>query len=1201
MLCASMFFSFPARALEQMHLEGQVGLPRVAISLGPEERRLLQKHQILRLGVAAASHEPLELVRGQSVRGITADFLKIISSSLGLKTEVRVYPDWTAALAALSAREIDVLGRGSSYEQQLPGMLLSHPYADNQPVLVGRIGDLEDEKLLVGDRRMAVVDGYAPLTELADHFPQAKLDVYETVREALYAVEDKNAGWVVCDAASAAYQLALGEFPSLRMRPLTKWRPVGYSFVFRADDVALSELFNRVLDTIPQLAEADILGHWVVSARFDSERPSVFTQEQLDWLATRPKVKVVVDGGTPPYSFFDDDGRFSGLQADLLAEIALRTGIRFQFVQSNTLGEVLGIMRAGDADIASMLLATPERKAFLDFTEPYLQSSFALVAPRNSSVKKLLDLEGQRVATTKSGAVVQYMQEFYPRTELVLTDSNLENLMKVADGSAEGAVLFLPVARYLINQYFTEDLRVVMPLPQLQAALPFAVAKDNPMLYGVMQASVAQLEPRLIGKLLGRWHTSLPAKSSVWAGYQRKLRWVFLLNGAVLLLLLIWLGYWFINRSRKRAEKARQLFRSTLLDGIPQSVAVLDLHGRFVLCNQTFFTVFRVHPESVIGRTWGEVNGLDPAQEGAQQRALAALLAGQETIDVQQIEVSVQGDTYTFRQWTVLHYGVNGQVVGGLTGWVDITDVQFLLQKLQEARDRAVEASEAKSRFLAVMSHEIRTPLNAIVGLLELTMERVDRGEAWDRESIEIAYSSSGALMLLIGDILDLAKIESGRLTLDPERNNPRKILESVYRVFYGVATQKGLHLELDMQLGSTCDVLVDGGRLKQVLSNLLSNAIKFTDRGSIKLSVRAHEVGSDLSMEFVVQDSGIGICAEDQAILFQPFSQVRGSSGQRGGSGLGLVICYQLLEMMGGRVNLYSELTVGTRVTVELLAPILEDVVSEEVVSLSDPIGGASLNVLVVDDHLPNRLLLRQQLLFLGHHVREAANGQQAIEVLREQAFDVVFTDCNMPIMDGYELARHVRSAEREGLLAPCLIIGFTANAQVEARLRCLEVDMDDCLFKPVGLSMLRSCLGKVVQHVELNKVQGRITQAAAPGKPGTTSFDLALLQSLTAGDQQVMHLLLSEVYSTNEVDVRRLNELLSARRWRDLGQVVHRLKGAAQMVGAQQLIDASRVYEEGLAQALEDDDAHLRAMAVLDAVAQLQSSVKSWMTASG
>jgi two-component system sensor histidine kinase EvgS len=1047
---------------------------------------------------------------------------------------------------------------------------------------------------------MAIVNGYA-LNELADRFPKAELEVYDTVREALYAAEDKNVGWVLCDAATAAYQLALGELPSLRMRPLNNWKPAGYSFVFRADDVVLSELFNRVLDAIPQLVAADILGHWVVSTRFDSERPSVYTPEQLEWLATAPIVKVLVDGGTPPYSFFDDDGRFRGLQADLLARIALSTGIRFEFMQSNTLGEVLDIMRAGNADMATMLLANPERKDFLDFTEPYLLSSFALVAPRQSSVRKLIDLEGQRVATIKNATVTQYLRESYPQTELVLTDSNLESLMKVADGSAEGAVLLLPIARYLINQNFTNALRVVTPLEQFQAALPFAVTKKNPMLFDVMQASIAQLEPRFIGNLLERWHTSLPAESSVWEGYKRKLRWVLLLNGTVLLLLLIWLGYWCIKRSRERAEKARQLFRSTLLDGLPQPVAVLDLHGRFVLCNQTFFTVFRVHPDSVIGKTWGEVDGLDSAQEGTQQRVLAALQACQEAIDIQQIEMSIQGDTYTFRQWTVVHYGGNGQVVGGLTGWVDITDAQLLLQKLQEARDRAVEASEAKSRFLAVMSHEIRTPLNAIVGMLELTLERVDRGEAWDRTSIEIAYSASGTLMLLIGDILDLAKIESGKLTLEPERDSPRKILESIYRVFYGVATQKGLYLELDMQMGSTRDVLVDGGRLKQVLSNLLSNAIKFTDRGGIKLSLHVHEVGNELSIKVVVQDSGIGISAEDQAILFQPFSQIRGPSGGRGGSGLGLVICYQLLEMMGGRVSLYSESAVGTRITVELLAPILEDLVSEETALLPDPAGGASLNVLVVDDHLPNRLLLRQQLSFLGHHVREASNGQQAMEVLFEQAFDVVFADCNMPIMDGFELTRQVRAAQCEDILAPCMIIGFTANAQVEARLHCLEVGMDDCLFKPVGLSTLRKCLGKVVQHVEPNNLQSQITQNAALGKPGTTLFDLQLLQHLTSGDQQVMHQLLTELYSTNEVDVRSLQKLLNAQRWRDLGQVMHRLKGAARMVGAQQLIDTTTAYEVGLAQALEGDAARLRAIAVLEAVAQLQLSIKDWITTSG
>jgi two-component system sensor histidine kinase EvgS len=475
----------------------------------------------------------------------------------------------------------------------------------------------------------------------------------------------------------------------------------------------------------------------------------------------------------------------------------------------------------------------------------------------------------------------------------------------------------------------------------------------------------------------------------------------------------------------------------------------------------------------------------------------------------------------------------------------------------------------------------------------------VDRGEPWDRTSIEVAYSSSGNLMLLIGDILDLAKIEAGKLTLEPLRSSPSEILESVQRVFSGLARQKGLYLESHLQLDSVKDVLIDGGRLKQVLSNLLGNAIKFTERGGVKLSLCVYETSDDLNMRFDIEDSGIGIAAADQRLLFEPFSQVLGQSNQVGGTGLGLAICQQLVEMMGGKLQLDSEVGRGTRITVEITAPSLEPQQSNQAKQLPNEPQCQALKVLLVDDHLPNRLLLRQQLCFLGHTVWESEDGLQAIESLKEKSFDVVITDCSMPVMDGYELTQWIRKQESEADRQPCLIVGFTANAQAEERLRCLEAGMDDCLFKPVSLNMLRVCLGQFEQlreSVPHSAVQETIEVDGTP-----RFFDLALLKFLTGGDLSMVRVVLGELHATNDVDIRRLDELLKTCKWRDLGQIVHRLKGAARMVGATQLINAARAYEEGLDQAIADDEAQSLVIGVRDAVLQLQVAIVEWVAVSG
>ena len=1181
---------------ELVSLRAEFGLPRVTIALSAMERQALQTRGVIRLGVTADGYEPLEVVHDQVVEGIGADYLTIIGSALEVAVQVQVYADWPSALDALMAGRVDVLGRGSSYEQQLPGVLLSQPYTENNPVLVGRGVDMGEEALRSGGR-MAAVDGYASAKELAARFPNMTMETFETVREALHSIEYQNNRWLVGDAVTVAYHLASAELPNLRMRPLGQWQPPGYGFVFREEDAWLRDQFNRVLAATPRLAQANILSRWGVNARFDTLQASSFTTQQLEWLATRPEIRVVVSGAIPPYSFFDDEGRFHGMLADLLAEVGLRSGMRFTWVRKDTINDVVDSLARGTADMTALLLPTPERRQVMSFTEPFAKSSFALVAPRQSAFRTMADVRGKKVAMVRGSSVLQYVHKQYPQVQPVLTAGYLEALLAVANGDAEAAILVLPVARYMINQFFAKELRLVTSLPGEQAALRFAVSKDNPMLYEVLQTVVSQLEPRLISSLVERWQSSLPAESSVWGGYERKMRRVYYAVTVVALILLSWLGYLYFNRLRLRAEKNRQAFRSALLDGIPQSVAVLDLQARFVLCNQTFFDVFRITPQAVIGRTWSEIEGLDQTHEAIWSAQNQVFLSFHDVTDVQQIKLHIQGDVVTFRRWAVPHRKADGQLLGVVMGWIDVSDTQSLLQQLHEARDQAVLASEAKSRFLAVMSHEIRTPLNAIIGLLELTLERVDRGEAWDRALIEVAFSSSQGLMLLIGDILDLAKIESGKLTLEPRRSNPRTILESLQRVFEGLARQKGLYLEVDLQLESDKDVLLDDGRLKQVLSNLLSNAIKFTEHGGIRLAVSGHEEGEVLCMELVVHDTGIGIAQTDQGSLFQPFSQVPGSPHQRSGTGLGLVICQQLIGMMGGQLRLDSELGFGTRVTVQVQVPLLSTLPVPSPPSPVEARVQARLKVLLVDDHKPNRLLLRQQLLFLGHEVREAEEGQQAFSLIKTEPFDVVITDCNMPVMDGYELTRQLRAAQHAGELSRCVIVGFTANAQAEEKVRCQQAGMDDCLFKPVGLGKLSACLAKMSQSAAGMKFEAP-PEAANHQAPSSPLFDLPSLMALAGDDGQVVKMLLRELYDTNQVDIERFDFLMSARRWQEMRPIVHRLKGAARMVGAHELICVTQHFERALAQPGVDNDASINAMAVWDAVERLQADVRHWLS---
>jgi signal transduction histidine kinase/FixJ family two-component response regulator len=386
---------------------------------------------------------------------------------------------------------------------------------------------------------------------------------------------------------------------------------------------------------------------------------------------------------------------------------------------------------------------------------------------------------------------------------------------------------------------------------------------------------------------------------------------------------------------------------------------------------------------------------------------------------------------------------------------------------LKRARDKAEDASRAKSAFLANMSHEIRTPMNGIIGSLAL-LERTD-SEDRRRTLIDVAQQAADGLLQTLNEILDYAKLDakSGSLHIAPM--DLRRVCQLAVQTFQANATAKGIAVRFDAS-GYPTDlwtVYGDEEKLRRIVMNLVSNAIKFTAEGGVTLRLRGIRTAGGVDVVLRVADTGIGIPADKAPLLFEPFYQVEsGMSRSYGGTGLGLAISRQLAELMGGSVRVRSAVGRGSIFTVRLhLGQCNERVEQVRAARVLPPVGLAGARgktVLLVEDNAVNAFISAASLESMGVASVHAANGDEAVQRYRERRFDAVLMDCEMPVMDGFAATRLIREFEARSGQAPTPIIALTANALTGDREHCLRHGMDDYLSKPIELRQLGVLVAK-------------------------------------------------------------------------------------------------------------------------------------------
>lgn len=420
------------------------------------------------------------------------------------------------------------------------------------------------------------------------------------------------------------------------------------------------------------------------------------------------------------------------------------------------------------------------------------------------------------------------------------------------------------------------------------------------------------------------------------------------------------------------------------------------------------------------------------------------------------------------------YYESDGSFGGYLGSILDITerkeqeeDIRRYQELLISAKEAAEAANKAKSEFLANISHEIRTPINGIVGMVDMTL-LTDLNDD-QRDNLVTAKACANALINIVNDVLDFSKMEAGKMTLENITFNLKEIIEEIIRVHSPKAAEKNLELNYTLSSQIPQYIVGDPNRLRQVLNNLISNAIKFTIRGEVSLTIKSMRVTKEeVELVFSVSDTGIGIADEDRERLFHSFSQIENSyTRQYGGTGLGLVISKQLLEMMGGRIEVDSEYGKGSTFRFYVTFPIGNALVTNKKVLPSITKVGKSLRLLLVEDDKVNQKVVRKMLVERGYSVQEANNGIEAIELFTKDTYDAILMDIQMPKMNGIEAATKIRSLEQEGKHTP--IIALTAYSLPGDREKFLRLGMDEYVSKPIQMDVLFDAIERVTQKPNL------------------------------------------------------------------------------------------------------------------------------------
>ena len=1115
--------------IRKWHVIPSVDDAGMSITLTSEEKEWLKNNPIIRVH-NETDWPPFNYAQDGKPMGFSIDYMNLLAKKAGLEVEYITGPSWNEFLEMTKSGKLDVMLNIVKTQDRLKYLLYTPPYADNPNVILSKKDEPYKSLQSLFGKTVALPKGFFTEEILKNKYPKIKILPVKNMLETMKAVSFGQADAALGELAVYNHLLNQHMMTDLAVTAEADMGDQELSLLHiatRKDLPILASILNKGVEAITIEEKRKLQSRWSMPKEIVPDIS--LTAEEQKYLSKKGSIKMCIDPNWMPFEKIDENGKHIGMSAEILELLQQRSGISLKLVHTRNWNESLEFSKARKCDIFSLAMETPERKQYMNFTTSYLTFPFVIATQtKELFVENLESVLDKTLVMVKGYAYVEILKNRYPDIKIVEVNNVTEGLQLIRKGSAYGYIDTLATIAYAIQKEGIVDIKIAGKFKD-NWELGIGTRNDEPLLNSIMQKAIDTVSEKEKQNIYNSWFSIVLQDEADYS-----LVWKVVL---ALVFVIILIMYWnrrltMLNEKISRSESHTR----SLLESVGEGVFGVDINDRLTFINPMGLSMLGYTKEELFGKNIHKIihhSHFDGSKYLVDECPMHLTLIEKKPYYIDN-EVLWRKDGSSFSvEYRSTPIWRDDKVIGTVVAFSDITDRKKAEQEVYQAKEQADMANQAKSIFLANMSHELRTPMNAILGYSQLLCHDENLSNE-QLNSLNSIKRSGKHLLDIINDILDMSKIEAGKIEVYPSVISLINLIEDIRSLWTMHTLEKGIKFELNIQEEVPHTIFADDLRMKQVLLNLLSNAVKFTNEGIITLEVTTQKLQKDqIELHFTVKDTGIGIKADKIDSIFMPFEQANREMSSLG-TGLGLAISRKLVELMGGEIKVESVIGKGSIFSFFILTKALNKQadnhnykkLARKILHLKPE--QSRTKVLVVDDIQSNRDILCNMLKLVGFITIEAKNGHEAIEQFKKSTPDIILMDLKMPVMDGLESTKTIRSMEN-GKKIP--IIGVSASVMKNEQQEMIDIGMNNVLEKPIMEEVLFEILKEYldVEYI-YEKDDISITKEDLPLEEIDTLIKEKLHKAVISGDIDKLLALSAEMSSLYPVAASKIKEKTNA-----------------------------------------------------------------------